>query len=59
MATNFVVESWLYLAIDIVVVLGRFIARWTSNGLSGLAVDDYLMIIAMVSPFQQYTNHPV
>lgn len=48
MATNFVIESWTYLAIDIVVVFGRFFARWKSLGFRRLAVDDFLMVIALV-----------
>lgn len=49
MTTNFVAEAWTYLAIDLVMVFGRFGARAFSNGFSNLAVDDYLMVVAVVS----------
>jgi hypothetical protein len=49
MAINFLIESWTYLAIDVVVVFGRFFARWKSYGLKQMAIDDFLMIIALVN----------
>jgi hypothetical protein len=49
---NFVIESWTYLAIDLVIVFGRSFARWTTFGLRGLAWDDFLMVVAVVGlPF--------
>lgn len=49
MSDNFVAEAWTYLAIDIVVVGIRSVARWRQQGLQGLAMDDFLMVIAIVS----------
>jgi hypothetical protein len=45
---NFVIESWTYLAIDLVIVFGRSFARWKTFGLRGLAWDDFLMVVAVV-----------
>ncbi|RFU34288.1 hypothetical protein B7463_g2078, partial [Scytalidium lignicola] len=45
-ATNFVVESWTYLAINLVVVAFRLGSRWYTLGLRGLAIDDFLMAVA-------------
>ncbi|KAF1962856.1 hypothetical protein CC80DRAFT_461235 [Byssothecium circinans] len=47
MPTNFVVELWTYLAIDIVVVFGRLAARWKTNGWRRLAPDDWLMFLSI------------
>jgi hypothetical protein len=48
MAVDTLVEFWLYLAIDMIVGFGRTVARWKRIGLRGLAVDDYLMVVALV-----------
>lgn len=48
MPVNFLVESWTYLAIDLVVVFARFAIRWASFGLRGLSPDDFLMVVAIV-----------
>jgi len=46
--TNFLVESWTYLTIDLVVVFLRTFARWKTLGFRSLAWDDYLMVLAGV-----------
>lgn len=48
MATNFVAESWTYLAIDLVVIGIRLGWRIRSVGVRKLAADDYLMVVAAV-----------
>lgn len=45
----FTIEAWTYLAIDIVVVAIRVIARWWQLGVRDMKPDDFLMIIAIVS----------
>lgn len=67
---SFTIEAWTYLAIDIVVVAIRTLARWRQMGIRGLAPDDYLMILAIVSllasasprkraflPLMRYSKH--
>jgi hypothetical protein len=44
----FTVEAWTYLAIDIVVVATRVIARGRMTGFRRIAPDDVLMVIAIV-----------
>lgn len=53
-SANPLVEYWTYLAIDIVVVAGRFVARWHTVGFRDLAPDDYLMVVAIVSHPSQH-----
>jgi hypothetical protein len=43
------VELWLYLGISIVWVFIRVFSRWKTQTLRGLAVDDYLMVVVIVS----------
>jgi hypothetical protein len=47
----FTIEAWTYLAIDIVVVATRVIARWWQLGIRDMKPDDFLMVIAIVSAF--------
>lgn len=44
----FTVEAWTYLAIDIIIVAIRALARWRQMGIRGMSTDDFLMIIAIV-----------
>jgi hypothetical protein len=46
--TNFTIEAWTYLAIDIVWVFARFFAQWRVRGFKGLKPDDFLMVVALV-----------
>jgi hypothetical protein len=45
----FTIEAWTYLAIDLVVVATRVIARWWQLGIRDMKPDDFLMVIAIVS----------
>jgi hypothetical protein len=57
-AQDFTIEAWTYLGVDLLLVLLRLLARWKTVGLRGLAVDDFLMVIAVVSStFSQ--NHGI
>jgi hypothetical protein len=51
----FTVEAWNYLAIDIIVVATRALARWQQMGIRGMSPDDILMIIAIVGICSQKT----
>ncbi|KAI5466821.1 hypothetical protein BGZ63DRAFT_409971 [Mariannaea sp. PMI_226] len=44
--TSFTIEAWTYLGISLVVIAIRFGARWRWLGFSGLAPDDFLMLLA-------------
>ncbi|KAL8646178.1 MAG: hypothetical protein Q9210_006282 [Variospora velana] len=46
MAENFIIEAFCLLAIALVVITLRWVARLITVGFSKLAADDYLMIIA-------------
>ncbi|KAF2199027.1 hypothetical protein GQ43DRAFT_450569 [Delitschia confertaspora ATCC 74209] len=46
--TNFIIEAWTYLAIDLIVVFIRCFAQWWNKGFRGLAMDDYLMVVAVL-----------
>ncbi|KAI5461813.1 hypothetical protein BGZ63DRAFT_444564 [Mariannaea sp. PMI_226] len=43
---SFTIEAWTYLGISLVVIAARIAARWRLLGFSGLAFDDFLMILA-------------
>lgn len=49
MAENFIAEAFSLLAIALVVIVLRWIARVLTVGFSKLAADDYLMVVAGVS----------
>lgn len=50
---SFTIEAWTYLAIDLVVVGVRVVARWRQMGIRNLSPDDFLMVIAGVSPSRE------
>jgi hypothetical protein len=52
MPTNFVAESWSYLAVDLVIVGIRIASRWHLPGFRKLSHDDFLMAIAAVKPLK-------
>lgn len=49
MAENFIAEAFTLLAIGLVVIALRWVARVMTVGFKKLAPDDYLMVIAGVS----------
>jgi len=46
----FTVEAWTYLAIDILIVATRVVARGRLTGWKNIAADDILMVVAIVRP---------
>src|SRR4051812_13556289 len=58
MAGNFIIEAWTELGIAVVFILMRLYFRFSQNGLSGMALDDFLMILAGASILEpSYAPH--
>lgn len=56
MAGNFIIEAFCLLAIGLVVIALRWVARVITAGFSKLAADDYLMIIAGVCHAEHHSS---
>lgn len=51
---KFAVEAFTLLALAIVIIAARTVARWFTVGPKNFQLDDYLMPLAAVSAFDEF-----